>query len=155
MIPRAMALVEVLSAAQVEQVELVNQPVFLQEIEGAVDGDAMHARINLLRAFEDRACVQVTFGAIHHLQENKSLTREPKTALFKGFLQAAGAGVNIDSFAGGDAMCGGVHWFVRRYSVRVTFVHKDVKSEGRMRLPCVAPAAGLVPEMERSMRNCG
>ena len=40
-VARAVAFVEVLVAAQVEQVELVDQAVAFQQVDGAVDRDAM------------------------------------------------------------------------------------------------------------------
>ncbi len=117
-IARAVAFVEVLVAAQVEQVELVDQAVALQQIEGAVDGDAMDARVEFLRAIENGAGIEMALGVVHDLEENFSLAREADAALGEGFLQAAGALVGVDAFAGGDSMCCGGHDSVRETAAR-------------------------------------
>ena len=114
----AVTFVEVLAAAQVEQVEFVDQAIAFQEIERAVDGHAVHARVKLLRAVENRVCVQVALGVVHDLEENFSLSGEADAALGQGFLQAAGADVGVDALAGGDSMCGGGHVCVRAAAQR-------------------------------------
>ena len=105
----AVAFVEMLVAAQVEQVELVDQAVALEQIEGAVDGDAMDAGIELLGAIENGAGVEMALGVVHHFEQNFSLARQAHAALCEGRLQAAGALMGVDSLAGGDSMCGGGH----------------------------------------------
>ena len=110
----AVAFVEVLIAAQVEQVELVDQAVALEHVERAVDGHAVHARVQLLRAVEDGTGVEMTLGVVHDLEQDFSLPSEAHAPLGEGFLQAAGALVGVDSFAGRDSMCGGGHDSVRR-----------------------------------------
>jgi hypothetical protein len=102
----AAALVEVLAAAQVQQVQLVNQPVALQQVQRPVHGDAVHIGINLARPLEDRAGVQMTFRAVHHFQQDPPLLREPHPTLAQRSMKAAEACVRVDSFAGGDSMCG-------------------------------------------------
>ena len=94
------AFVEVLVAAEVQEVELVDEAVALEQIEGAVDGDAMHAGIDFLGAFEDGAGVEVALGVVHDLEEDSSLAGEADAALFESGLQAAGALVGVDAFAG-------------------------------------------------------
>ena len=112
-IARAVAFVEVLVAAQVEQVELVDQAVALEQVEGAVDGHAVDARIEFLRAIENGAGVEVALGVVHDFEQDFSLARQAHAALFEGLLQAAGALVGVDALAGGDSMCGGGHDSVR------------------------------------------
>ena len=52
-VARTMAFVVVPVAMDVEQVELVEQAVPLEHLERAVDGDAVNARIDFLRALEN------------------------------------------------------------------------------------------------------
>ena len=102
----AVALVEVLVPAEVQEVELVDEAVALEQIEGAVDGDAVHAGIDFLGAFEDGAGIEVAFGVVHDLEQDFSLAGEAYAALFESGLQAAWGLVGVDAFAGGDSMCG-------------------------------------------------
>ena len=106
MIARAVAFVEVLIAAEVQEVELIDQAIALEQIEGAIDRDTMDAGIDFLRAFEDGASVQVAFGVVHDLEQDFPLPGETHAALFKCGLQTARALVRVDAFAGGDSMCG-------------------------------------------------
>ncbi len=103
-VAETMAFVVVLIAMDVEQVELVNQAVALEHVERAIDGDAVNARIDLLRQLENRPGVQVPLGIIHHLKQDAALAREAYAALGEGGLQAAGPGVSVQAFAAGDAM---------------------------------------------------
>ncbi len=105
-VAQAVAFVKVLVAAEVQQVELIDEAVALQQIEGAVDGDAMDAGIDFLGPFENGAGVQVAFGVVHDLEQDFSLAREAHTTLFESGLEAAGPLVCVNPFAGGDAMCG-------------------------------------------------
>jgi len=90
-VARAVAFVEVLVAAEVQQVELIDEAVAFQQIKGAVNGDAMNAGIDFPGPFENGAGVQVAFGVVHDLEQDFSLAREPHTALFESGLQAARA----------------------------------------------------------------
>jgi hypothetical protein len=94
-VAETMAFVVVLIAMDVEQVELVNQAVALEHVERAIDGDAVNARIDLLRQLENRPGVQVPLGIIHHLKQDAALAREAYAALGEGGLQAAGTGVGV------------------------------------------------------------
>ncbi len=105
----AVAFVEVLVAAQVEQVKLVNQAVAFEQIDGAVDGHAMDAGIELLGAIENGAGVEMALGVVHHFEQNFSLARQAHAALGESLLQAAGALMGVNSLAGGDSMCRGGH----------------------------------------------
>ena len=99
-VPRAVAFVEVLVAAKVQEIELVDKAIALEQVESAINGDTMNAWIDFLRAFEDGAGVEVAFSVIHYFEQNFSLAREPHAALFKCGLEAAGALVRVDAFAG-------------------------------------------------------
>jgi hypothetical protein len=108
-IARAVAFVKMLIAAQVQQVQLIDQSVAFQQVERAVNRDAMDSRIDFYGSIEDGTGIEVTLGAIHYLENNFSLSGEADTLLGKSFLQPAGALVGVDAFAGGDSMCGGGH----------------------------------------------
>src|SRR6266852_4149207 len=99
----AVAFVVVLVAADVQQVELVDQPVALEQIESPIDGDAVHPRVDALRPAEDGAGIEVPLGAIHHLQQDAPLASQPHTAVFERRLQLARPGIGVDSFARGNA----------------------------------------------------
>ena len=105
-IARTMAFVEVLVAAQVQEIEFVNQAVALEQVKGAVNGDAVDAGINFLRAFQYRSGVQVAFRIVHDFEEDFSLACEADPALFEGGLEPAWALVRVDALAGRDSMCG-------------------------------------------------
>ncbi len=103
-VARAVALVEVTVAAEVEKVELVDEAVALEEIESAIDGDAGYAWIELLGALQDFVGIEVAAGCVHYLQEDAALASEANAAGAEFAFEMAGEFV-IDSFAGGDAMC--------------------------------------------------
>jgi hypothetical protein len=108
-VARTVAFIKMLVAAQVQKIEFVDQAVALQQVERAINGDAMNARIDFHGAVEDRAGVEVALGAVHDLENNSALAREADAAFGEGFLKAAGTRVGVDAFAGGDSMCGGGH----------------------------------------------
>ena len=105
-VARAMAFVEMLVASEVQQIEFVNKTVAFEQIESAVNRNAVNAGIDFLRAFEDGAGIQVAFRVIHDLEQDFSLTREAYAALFESGLKAAGALVRVDAFTGRDSMRG-------------------------------------------------
>src|SRR4029077_16600134 len=98
-----------LIAAKVKKVQFVDQAVALEQVEGAVDGDAMDARVEFPGAFENGSGVQMTLRFVHHFNENFALARQAHAPLGEGLLQTAGTLLGVDSFAGGDAMCRGGH----------------------------------------------
>lgn len=108
-VARAVAFVKMLVAAQVEEVEFVNQAIALEQIQSSVDSYAVHPGIEFLRAFEDRSGIEVAFGAVHYAKQDFSLARQADAALFQGFLQTAGAFMGVDAFSGRDSMCVGGH----------------------------------------------
>jgi len=105
----SVAFVVVLVAVNVEQVELVDQAVFFEHVERAVDGDLVDARVDLLGAIEQRAGVEVALGLVHHLNQDAALAREANSPLGERGTQAAV--VSVDSLAAGDAMGS---WIVHR-----------------------------------------
>src|SRR5712675_2019068 len=98
-----------LIAAQMEQIQFVDQAVAFEQIDGAVDGDAMNARVEFLGAIEDSAGVEMALGVVHDFQEDFALPGQSDATLGQRFLQTARAVVGVDSLAGGNSMCGGGH----------------------------------------------
>ena len=92
-------------AAEVEEIEFVDQALLLEQVERAIDGDLGDLRIDFYGAFEDFAGVQVAAGGFHHLQDGAALAREANAAGAEGLLQVAG-GFAVDAFAGGDSVSG-------------------------------------------------
>lgn len=116
MIARAVALVKVTVAPQVKKIQLVNQSLALQQIEGSIDGDAGDSRVNFLGAFEDFVRVEMPPGGFHHLEQHAPLAREPDSARTEFMLQPAGRFV-IDALPGRYAMCRrGRHGMSRHYT---------------------------------------
>jgi hypothetical protein len=106
-VARAVAFVKMLLAVDVEKIQLINQPHFLEHIQRAVNGDAVDLRINLLRALENGARVEMPLGAVHHLKQDAALASEPDAPLRKSGLKTAGGSMRIDSLATGNALCVG------------------------------------------------
>ena len=107
-VARAVAFIKMLIAAKVKQVEFIDQAVPLEHVHGAINGDTVNAGIEFLGPFENCPDVEVGLGVVHDFDQDFSLAGEADTVLLKSGLQAAGAGMGIDSFAGGDSMwCSG------------------------------------------------
>jgi hypothetical protein len=106
-VARAVALVKMLLAVDVEKIQLVYQSHFLEHIQCAVNGDAVDLRIDALRAFENRSGVEMALGVVHHLEKDAALAREADSALGKSGLKTPGCGVGVDAFTAGNALCVG------------------------------------------------
>jgi hypothetical protein len=102
----AVGFVVVAVAAEVEEVELVDEAFFFEEVDGAVDGDEMDSGVHFLGAFEDLIDVQVLLGVVHDFEDDAALAGEANSLLAEGFLEVAGGVGGVDAFARGDAMCG-------------------------------------------------
>jgi len=74
-VARTVGFVVMLIAPEVQEIEFVDQAMALQEIEGAIDGDAMDVRIDALGALEDFVGGEVALGAVHHLEKDAALAR--------------------------------------------------------------------------------
>lgn len=105
MVARAVALVEVAVAAEMQQIEFVDQAVAFQKIERAIDGYARDVFVDFLSAVEDFVGVQVAAGGFHDLQDDAALFGQADTFGAEGLLQVAGSFV-VDALAGGDSMDG-------------------------------------------------
>ena len=115
MIARAVAFVKMPMPAKVKQIELVNQPVFLEKLECAVHRNACDIRIDLLSPFEYLPGIEMLGSALHHLKNNAALPRKTNAADTQFTLQPTGRFVNVDAFAGRNAMWGwACHGFQKR-----------------------------------------
>jgi len=74
-VARAVGFVIMLIAAEMQEIEFVDQAMALQEIEGAIDGDTMDVGIDALGALENFVGGEVALGAVHHLEEDAALAR--------------------------------------------------------------------------------
>ena len=100
----AVRFVVVAVAAEVEEVELVDEAFFFEEVYGAVDGDKVDFGIDFLGAREDLVDVEMLLGGIHDLENDAALAGEAEAALAEGVLEMAGGGGSVDAFSAGDAM---------------------------------------------------
>ncbi len=108
-VARAVTLVEVLVAAQMQQIELIDQAIPLEHVHCAIHGDAVDARVDLLGAFQDVAHVEMCLGIIHHFNQNPTLAREANTVFFQGFLDPSRGRMGVNPLAGGYSMFAGGH----------------------------------------------
>jgi hypothetical protein len=93
-------------AAEVEEVELVDEAFFLEEVDGAVDGHEVDGGVHFLGASEDLIDVEVLLGGVHDFEDDAALAGEANSLFAESFLQVAGGLGGVDAFAGRDAMCG-------------------------------------------------
>jgi len=105
-VTRAVSFVVVAIAAEVEEVELVDEAFFFEEVDGAVDGDEVDGGVHFLGASEDLVDVEVLLGGVHDFEDDAALAGEANSLFAEGFLKAAGGFGGVDAFAGRDAMCG-------------------------------------------------
>jgi hypothetical protein len=91
-------------AAKVEEIELVDEAFFFEEVDGAVNSDEVDFGADFLRAVEDLIDVEVLFGGVHDLEDDAALASEADAALAEGVLEMAGGFGGVDAFAGGDTM---------------------------------------------------
>jgi len=99
MVARAVGFVVVAVAAEVEEIELVDETFLFEEVDGSVDGDQMDFGIDFLCALEDLVDVEVLLGGVHDLQDDAALPREANTALAEGVLEMSGGFGGVDAFA--------------------------------------------------------
>jgi len=103
----AVGLVVVAVAAEMEKIELVNETLFLEQVDGAVDGDEMDGGIDFLGALEDLIDVEVLLGVVHDFENDAALAGEADAPFAQGLLEMARGLGGVDAFAGRDAMGGG------------------------------------------------
>jgi len=81
-IARAVALVIVAMAAQMQEIEFIDQTVVLQQVHRAIHRDTRDIGIDPLRAFENLFRVHVARRAFEHFDEHHPLTRKTNAARF-------------------------------------------------------------------------
>jgi len=106
MVAGAVGFVVVAVAAEVEEVELVDEAFFFEEVDGAIDGDEVDSGVHFLGAFEDLVDVEMLLGGVHDFENDAALASEANSLLAESFLEMAGGFGGVDAFAGGDAVCG-------------------------------------------------
>jgi hypothetical protein len=101
-IPRPVRFVVVPVAAEMQQIQLVDQTLLFKKINRAVNGNQVHARIDFLRSREDLIHVQVLLGSIHHLQDDAALAGHADAAGGHSLLKLAGCFRGIKALTGGN-----------------------------------------------------
>src|SRR5580658_2362659 len=104
MIARPMTLVEMRAPAQMEQVQLVHQPVAFQKVQRAVNGNARDAWMYSPRATQQSTGVQMPPRGFHHLQKHAPLMRETHASRRKLLLQTPRLALDVDALTCGYAM---------------------------------------------------
>lgn len=104
----SVAFVVVAIAAQVQQVQLVNQALAFQQVERAIDRYLRNFGIDFLSAVEDFVRIEMAARGLHHLQDHAALAGEADAARTEGLGQVT-RHLTIDALAGGNAM----GWSVR------------------------------------------
>jgi hypothetical protein len=101
-IARAVRLVIVPVAAKVEQIQFVDQALLFEQINRAVDGDEVDARVNLLSAFQDLVHIQMLLSIVHHLQNDAALPGHADSARGHRLLKFSGCFRGIEALTGGN-----------------------------------------------------
>ena len=102
----AVGLVVVAIAAKMEQVQFIDKPLLLEEIDGSVDGDEVDVGTDFLRAIEDLIDVKMLLSVVHNLEDYAALAGQTNATLTKGVLEMARWVRGVDAFAGRDSVCG-------------------------------------------------
>jgi hypothetical protein len=71
------AFVEVFFALHVHEVKLVDQAMPFQQLERAIDRDAIDTRIELARMAQNLGSIQMLLGGFNHAKDRPPLVREP------------------------------------------------------------------------------
>ena len=106
MVAGAVCFVIVAVAAEVQEIEFVDEALALEEIDGAVDGDQMNVGIDFLGAVENLVDVKMLLGRIHDLKDDAALASQTDATVAKRVLEVTLGGGGINALAGGNAMCG-------------------------------------------------
>jgi len=107
MVAGTVCFVVVTVAAEVQEIEFVDEALALEKIDSAIDGDQMDVGVDLLGAVEDLVDVKMLLGGIHDLKDDAALAGQTDAAVAKRVLEMTLGGGGVDALAGGDAMCGG------------------------------------------------
>ncbi|HEX7895572.1 MAG TPA: hypothetical protein VF447_15340 [Terriglobales bacterium] len=74
------ALIEVLLALHVHEIEFVNESMALEQFERAVHGHAIDPCVQLAGVPQDLRRIQVLLGGFNHAQDGAALVRQPHTS---------------------------------------------------------------------------
>jgi len=77
-------------ALQVHEIEFIDQSLALEEVKGAVDGDAIDLRIEFLGAAKNSGGVEVLLGGLDDAQDHLALAGHAKAAGHELDLEASG-----------------------------------------------------------------
>lgn len=102
-VARAVGLVVVAVAAEMEEVELVDEALAFEEIDGAIDGDEVDFGVDLLGALENLVHVEVLFGVVHYLENDAALASETNAAFAEDDLKSSRGIGGIETFTARDA----------------------------------------------------
>jgi hypothetical protein len=72
------------------EIELIDEPLALEEIEGAVDGDAVDLGVKFLGATKDSGGVKVLLGSFDDAEDNLALAGHAKAAGHELSLETSG-----------------------------------------------------------------
>jgi len=102
----AVGFIVVAVAAEMEEIEFVDEAFFFEEVDGAIDGDEVDGGVHFLGASEDLVDVEVLLGGVHDFEDDAALAGESNSLFAESFLEAASGFGGVDAFAGRDTMCG-------------------------------------------------
>jgi len=100
----AVAFVVVTIASEVEEIEFVDEALFFQEIDGAIDGDEVDSGVDFLGAGQDLVDVEMLFGVVHYLEDHAALAGHADAAFGEDLLESAGGFGGVETFTGGGAV---------------------------------------------------
>ena len=122
MVTGAMGFVVVAITPQVEKVEFIDETLFLEQVDSAVDGDEVDVGIDFLCAGEDLVDIEVLLGVVHDFENDTALAGQANSLLAQCLLEVAGGFRGVDALTGRDAMGrGGRHERVPK----LNFITKD------------------------------
>jgi hypothetical protein len=102
----AMAFVEMAVAAEMQQIEFVDQTELLEQFERTINGDPRDFGVKFLRTFENFSRIKVPGSTFDYLKQDTALARQTNATSTKFALEATRRFVNVDAFTGRDTMCG-------------------------------------------------
>jgi hypothetical protein len=89
MIALRTTLVKMLFSLQVHEIEFVNQAVALEQMQGAIDGDAIDLRVDATGFAEDLAGVEMLFGGFDDAEDGAALAGHTQPARHQFCLKTA------------------------------------------------------------------
>ncbi len=103
-ISRPVRLVVMPVAAQMQQIQLINQSLFFEKINRSVDGNEVHARIDFLRPRQNLIYVQMLLRGIHHLQNDTPLPRHAYATRSHSLLNPTSCLCSIEALTRGNSV---------------------------------------------------